>query len=211
MSMRRAFTLIELLVVIAIVAILAAILFPVFAQARERARQASCASNTRQIGMAILMYAESYDETLPPVAYEDAQGDDILWPDLLAPYVRNRSVFRCPSDGLAQANSYGLNELAFGDLTDTPPGAVTTLAAFQTPAETVMLGDLGTGDDLTTPLPDTYKLVAPGSDLDDDEDARPAARHLKRVNLSFLDGHQKPMSLEQFYASQSPADRWFQP
>jgi prepilin-type N-terminal cleavage/methylation domain-containing protein/prepilin-type processing-associated H-X9-DG protein len=210
MRTQRAFTLIEVLVVVAVISILAALLFPIFSQAREKARQASCASNTRQVGLAILMYAESYDETLPPVAYEGSQGD-VLWLELVAPYVKNQRVFQCPSDGLSERSSYGLNELAFGDLTDSPPGSVSALAMFQAPAQTVMLGDTGTGEDRTTLLPDTFKLVAPSGELDDDEDARPAARHSRRVNLSFMDGHQQSMPLEQFYASQSPTDRWFQP
>src|ERR1700738_147445 len=73
MRRRTGFTLIELLVVIAIIAILAAILFPVFAQARERARMTSCLSNMRQMGLALDMYAQSYDEMMPP--YQDAVYD----------------------------------------------------------------------------------------------------------------------------------------
>src|SRR3984957_5324065 len=71
---KKGFTLIELLVVIAIIAILAAILFPVFAAAREKARQTSCASNLRQLGLATLMYVQDYDETFPLYQYADCQG-----------------------------------------------------------------------------------------------------------------------------------------
>ncbi len=207
------FTLIELLVVIAVIAILAAILFPVLAQARARARQTQCASNTRQLSLGVLMYAQDYDETLPPVAYEDAEDNDILWITMIAPYLKNTQINRCPDDTLSRINSYGLNELAFADLTDDPEdqAPIRSLAAFQTPAETVLLGDTGTGDDLITPRPDTYKMVAPASEIDDDEDSRAAARHFQRVNLGFMDGHQKSLRLEQFYINQTPPNRWFEP
>ncbi len=108
MHRRRGFTLIELLVVIAIIAILAAILFPVFAQAREKGRQTQCVSNMKQIGTALMMYTQDYDETYP-FGYQyhgtyNASGactasNHLLewWQDLARPYVKNEMVYQCPS------------------------------------------------------------------------------------------------------------------
>lgn len=93
---RRGFTLIELLVVIAIIAILASILFPVFARAREKARQSSCSSNVKQIGLAILSYAQDYDEQLPYYALT-ISGATWYWPMEIYPYVKNTQLFTCPS------------------------------------------------------------------------------------------------------------------
>jgi prepilin-type N-terminal cleavage/methylation domain-containing protein/prepilin-type processing-associated H-X9-DG protein len=104
---RRGFTLIELLVVIAIIAILAAILFPVFAQAREKARSIQCLSNMKQIGMATRMYSSDYDEVLVPLyLYSQHPSEGLLprgtaytqqYPDLLQPYVKSNDVFVCPN------------------------------------------------------------------------------------------------------------------
>jgi prepilin-type N-terminal cleavage/methylation domain-containing protein/prepilin-type processing-associated H-X9-DG protein len=86
---RRGFTLIELLVVIAIIAILAAILFPVFAQARAKARQTSCLSNNKQIGLALIMYTQDYDETFPIAAINPPGVPLIMWYDLVDPYIKS--------------------------------------------------------------------------------------------------------------------------
>lgn len=209
----RAFTLIELLVVIAIIAVLAAILFPVFAAAREKACQTSCLSNVKQLDLGVLLYAQDYDETLPPVAYYQPGNAITLWPDLLLPYTKNNQIRRCPSDVNAKLNSYGLNEIVFPDLTDPVAlqTSITTLAALQTPADTVMLGEVGTQDDLTTDRPDAYKLTAPDHPLNDMADARPAARHFKHANIGLFDGHAKAYTLGQFYLGQNPPDKWFTP
>src|SRR5436309_13336304 len=90
---RNAFTLIELLVVIAIIAILAAILFPVFAQAREKARAISCLSNLKQLGTSCMMYVQDYDETFPMAVWDNWWN---AWPTTVQPYVKSLQIFRCP-------------------------------------------------------------------------------------------------------------------
>jgi prepilin-type N-terminal cleavage/methylation domain-containing protein len=103
---RRGFTLIELLVVIAIIAILAAILFPVFAQARDKARSASCLSNIKQLGTGIIMYVQDYDEMTPCHAgdyanFLNSAANQPNWPKGIYPYVKNDGVFKCPSSPVA--------------------------------------------------------------------------------------------------------------
>jgi prepilin-type N-terminal cleavage/methylation domain-containing protein/prepilin-type processing-associated H-X9-DG protein len=124
LSKRHGFTLIELLVVIAIIAILAAILFPVFAKAREKARQSSCLNNMKQIGLAVLQYSQDYDERHPwgdSVAWGTAGNEPLTgiacpaypahpyggFVDRIFPYVKNVQVFLCPSDSLRDCISNG--------------------------------------------------------------------------------------------------------
>ncbi len=117
-SRRSGFTLIELLVVIAIIAILAAILFPVFAGAREKARQAGCTSNLKQIGLATKMYLQDYDE-LNVRTYFGSGARAYRWHQALQPYMKNTELFRCltakqcvdPYSGLYM--SYGMNSFNF--------------------------------------------------------------------------------------------------
>ncbi len=99
-KLNRAFTLIELLVVIAIIAILAAILFPVFAQAREKARQASCLSNMKQLATGTIMYTQDYDEIYPMSTQQGADGSYWTdgWARTLDPYLKSLGVFFCPND-----------------------------------------------------------------------------------------------------------------
>lgn len=97
---RKGFTLIELLVVIAIISILASILFPVFARARENARRSSCASNLKQIGLGMTMYIQDYDSIMP-AAYNNLVVPYAKWMDMAYPYIKNEWVFNCPSAGSA--------------------------------------------------------------------------------------------------------------
>ena len=109
---RKAFTLIELLVVIAIIAILAAILFPVFAQARESARMTSCLNNMRQLGLGLTMYAQDADETFPSIYagygpkgnYITPQHEGWMWKNAIGPYLKNKGVFKCPSNPVSDPN-----------------------------------------------------------------------------------------------------------
>ncbi|HEY3333359.1 MAG TPA: DUF1559 domain-containing protein [Capsulimonadaceae bacterium] len=130
---RKGFTLIELLVVIAIIAILAAILFPVFAKAREKARQTSCLSNLKQIGLGFTQYIQDYDEIFP--GSQIKSGVNIVgWRTELYPYVKSLQVFMCPSNpnnlktcnydstpaSLAFTRSYAVNSFVFPDLVNNP-------------------------------------------------------------------------------------------
>lgn len=205
------FTLIELLVVIAIIAIIAGLLLPTLARAKERGRQTACINSVRQLTLAVIMYADEHGDVLPPTAYLGANGNEIDWPSMLDPYINYvAKIHLCPSDQDSQTNSYGLNELAFVDLTDPNPPPPNRLASILSPSLIIMQGDIGTEDDLATPRPDTLKLTAPGSTLNDDEDARPSTRHLGRCDLGFMDGHGEHLLLNEFYIGQSPTNRWFQ-
>jgi prepilin-type N-terminal cleavage/methylation domain-containing protein len=105
---KAAFTLIELLVVIAIIAIIAAILFPVFAQAREKARMSACMSNMRQIGMALVQYAQDYDETFPHIRFNNCCGEkgkrSYVWKNAIRPYLKTLEVLGCPSNPYSKSN-----------------------------------------------------------------------------------------------------------
>jgi prepilin-type N-terminal cleavage/methylation domain-containing protein/prepilin-type processing-associated H-X9-DG protein len=176
---RRGFTLIELLVVIAIIAILASILFPVFAKAREAARQTACRSNVKQILTALTMYTQDYEEALPRYAYTydpsttPATGS-FTWAFVLNPYVKNGNLWKCPSDtntgNTLDTNdpadisvSYGFNYRFLDGI---------SLAGVQKPADTVTALDRGFF--VADPTP-TW------------------APHNEVCNVGFLDGHVKSM------------------
>ncbi len=145
--MKRGFTLIELLVVIAIIAILAAILFPVFARAREKARQTSCLSNLKEIGLANLMYAQDYDETLGswritvPAGTPNAETGDgtprLYWYWTLQPYLKNAQILVCPSSKPFPSACRGTRGAYSGIYYE----AFKPLAKLKWPAELIMNND----------------------------------------------------------------------
>ena len=182
---KNGFTLIELLVVIAIIAILAAILFPVFAKAREKARQSSCLSNFKQIGLAVLQYAQDYDERTPR-EYDNLVGKSAWewcntnqwtnYQDSVTPYIKNTQVFLCPSASSTRtvegATAYnhggtgtaGVNGIAIGTV--------------QYPANMVVILDSS-----WEWFASIYTPEQPAGRVD--------SRHNDGFNVAYLDGHCK--------------------
>jgi prepilin-type N-terminal cleavage/methylation domain-containing protein/prepilin-type processing-associated H-X9-DG protein len=119
-SHHTAFTLIELLVVIAIIALLAAILFPVFSRARENARRASCQSNLKQIGLGMTQYTQDYDERYPPIWSGPAFPGRYHWMDSMMPYVKSEQIFDCPSDTYAGNKYVTIDTSSTTTLNNTP-------------------------------------------------------------------------------------------
>lgn len=221
---KKGFTLIELLVVIAIIAILAAILFPVFAKAREAARKANCQSNLKQIVTASMMYSQDYDE----VIVSSYGGDNyffvgterIYWMGFILPYTKNTGIYRCPSTPNfansatnPQTSSYGHqhNNLGWG-LSNSSP----TLATVKAPAETIFFSDVGRHqtwdvfvanmDNETfsangTRVSRKYTQCPPCTGASCCNDAWTVAnRHSGVCNVGFLDGHVKAMKTSQLAA-----------
>jgi prepilin-type N-terminal cleavage/methylation domain-containing protein/prepilin-type processing-associated H-X9-DG protein len=188
---RRGFTLIELLVVIAIIAILAAILFPVFARAREKARQTSCLSNTKQIGLGFMMYAQDYDERLP-AARVYGIGD---WYNFIGPYVKNTDLFYCPSKK-GNWPGYGVpwpNVMTDGGLGSQARGC--SLGAVDAPADALLFTESEFVSGGAVIYVYSLKVVPYGTSGDGVEYARNLlpvpGRHSGGNNVAFFDGHSK--------------------
>lgn len=149
-TIRKGFTLIELLVVIAIIAILAAILFPVFAQAKEAAKSTACLSNGRQIGLSFLMYASDWDDALPFGSFPVRTNS---WVELCQPYIKGRGLFRCPSDGsqnwdkplpgqpAPRLSSYFLNAWMMAALPPLSPSPYNNMSAVSRPADVIFVAE----------------------------------------------------------------------
>ncbi|NLO07705.1 MAG: DUF1559 domain-containing protein [candidate division WS1 bacterium] len=204
----RGFTLIELLVVIAIIAILAAILFPVFARAREKARQSSCLSNVKQLMLGILMYSQDYDERL--MMRYNGTVTNIRFPNLVYPYVKNVQLFQCPSKSALYtfaepvgriANSYGTP--GGNSVHDGSPCSICgescsmnyfpfdgnralSMASIQAPSNTIGLHELGVSSGHSD-----YDNAG-GHRYAEPRSTDPAfTPHNGGANYGFLDGHAK--------------------
>ena len=233
----RGFTLIELLVVIAIIAILAAILFPAFAKARESARRISCTSNLKQIGMAAIQYTQEYDEKYVQTDFGwNGSVSQYGWMQTLQPYVKSTQLFKCPSDtqtgipGFANPapagyvdpfhTSYimntGMRDLSAADvkvpsstvyITDGGARGVNSMAAVTENSEAKGRAFI-LGDVASTTLKDNYAAGVLANDATVSAWAAPAVRHLETTNVLFTDGHVKSMRPNAFYY---PNTNWLKP
>jgi prepilin-type N-terminal cleavage/methylation domain-containing protein/prepilin-type processing-associated H-X9-DG protein len=186
--MKRGFTLIELLVVIAIIAILAAILFPVFAKAREKARQTSCLSNVKQIVLGMLQYAQDYDERMPHGYSSAAPGP---WYYLIDPYMKSTQILKCPSEKSTAACSYGVPYYNMFHDYGAPRGFA--LGRIDSPAECLLMGETERTGGIPTWYYYTPKNWAYPYDVANGPGNRIAdpGRHNEGSNIGFVDGHAK--------------------
>lgn len=204
-SVHKAFTLIELLVVIAIIAILAAILFPVFGRARENAKRSACLSNIRQLGMAFMQYVQDNDERFPFNKTNATTGQK-SWLYAAEPYLKSTAVLRCPADesvnfdvpidgktgdwGGVRPTSYTMNLFFVPNATSTATKPFSNLSATQKPANVILLAESATNWTAAyfhasvwpTGHWDTTKNLPDDLDLN---------RHFDGFNVCYLDGHAK--------------------
>jgi prepilin-type N-terminal cleavage/methylation domain-containing protein/prepilin-type processing-associated H-X9-DG protein len=218
----RGFTLIEMLVVMAIIGILAGMLFPTFARARDAARKISCLSRVKQLTTAVLMYSADNDDRFPPSAYMPPSGSHIpvppdspIWPAYIAEYVGNHDVFICPDCGDESyyadtweergVLSIGLNQ----NLEDRHVNVPYCPSYFNEPVRTIMLADS------TPPSEDVPFEKARGFQVQPDREPNTQAavgcRHFRGTNIGFVDGHAGWFISERIWQLHNPAELLWTP
>lgn len=229
----RGFTLIELLVVIAIIAILAAILFPVFQKVRENARRASCQSNMKQLGLAFIQYNNDFDELFPP-SIDVVANPTQSWPNMIYPFMKSHAVFICPDDsntdsigaGVDFPVSYAYN-MEIGPYSNNFPYAPISLAKYAAPSNTVLAAEAGaqpvnnTASSTWTTRPNvtpillaswyagTSLFVGAGFDYktNGSQFTAPNPRHNGRANILWADGHVKTVLPESVFVNNTNNDK----
>ncbi|HEX8834917.1 MAG TPA: type II secretion system protein [Abditibacteriaceae bacterium] len=213
-SFLRGFTLIELLVVVAVIAILAAILFPVFSSARERARRTACVSNGRQIGLAFMQYTQDNDEYYPLTTHSvNADGTLNSWTDTLQGYVKNRQIYRCPNDtsqywdtadpdGRMRRSSYFLSSYLQG------MGMYGKLSSFQNASKIIYVAESAddkTGDHFHPSLWGSATRVGIWDASRNETPELALRRHQDGFNVVYADGHAKWVKWSQVWWQDSTA------
>ncbi len=201
---KRGFTLIELLVVIAIIALLAAILFPVFARARENARRSSCQSNLKQMSLGITQYIQDYDELFPMqggnghgcgAVGTTYYGTGLSWPLSTQPYIKSTQIFKCPSDarGAIFTSSYGANQQLGPMKTNFPTLPPISIAKVDQVSKVVEWYESGYMFNSTTDNFGALECNDFSSGFDSGATSGTCAytRHLEGMNIAFVDGHVK--------------------
>jgi prepilin-type N-terminal cleavage/methylation domain-containing protein/prepilin-type processing-associated H-X9-DG protein len=210
-EVRAGFTLIELLVVIAIIAILASLLLPALSRAKQSARATQCLSQMRQLGLAVNLYADENEDTLPRSQHSAFAYGELPWERSLAPQLGFTTatwtnlltgVYRCAADRRATPLSYGLNvyfELGPEDDYEGKPQTWRRMTAVPNPSATILFAETGSGADHIMPI--FWSTPSDGADVD-------SRRHLGRANYTFVDGHGEARQFATTYDPSRRLDLW---